>query len=174
MFAVWEALLLTLCANIDVLFAAASRYKLLQSGNRFLNLCCISLLSTLTTLSAVLLGRFSATLVSPHTAQATAGVFFVLSALHAICQKKSDSAAPGHIWGLSLLLSVNNLGLGIAAGAAGLSPIWITGFTLPVTLGACELGILCAKKLRRYLSERSLTILSNSILLLIGLYELLS
>ena len=75
---------------------------------------------------------------------------------------------------LGVMLSVNNIGLGIAAGVAGMQPGMLVCFTLIFTLLACYIGVLCAKKLRRYLSGRSLTLLSNLILLAIGLYELLN
>lgn len=178
-------ILICLGANLDVLAAAASRYELLKSGNPAFNFSCITLISTAVTGLSVWLGRAAGSFFPPEAAKSAAGAIFILLSLHAIgselCRRKSkqDSAPSGgsqtaRVLLLGFMLSVNNIGLGIAAGVAGLQPVLLVCFTLIFTLLACCMGVLCAKKLRRYLSGRSLTLLSNFLLLAIGLYELLN
>lgn len=178
-------ILICLGANLDVLAAAASRYELLKRGNPAFNFSCIALISTAVTGCSVLLGKTAGSFFPPEAAKSAAGAIFILLSLYAIGSAfrrrtpEQDSTPhkgshTARVLLLGVMLSVNNIGLGIAAGVAGMQPGMLVCFTLIFTLLACYIGMLCAKKLRRYLSGRSLTLLSNLLLLAIGLYELLN
>lgn len=175
---IFQILLICLGANLDVPVAAASKYKLLRHGNIFFNIFCITAVSTAVTAVCTILGNTLSAFFHADAASAAAGMIFILLSLHALTDEFSHSEKrrlqpAGKIFLLSLTLAANNAGLGIAAGVAGLNSLLISGFTFAFTALASCVGIFCAKKLLRYFSGRSLNVISNLILCVIGVYELL-
>ncbi len=167
---------LCLGANLDLLFAATSRYELLQNGKSFCNLLCISGASTLMTTISTICGMWIAPVFPPTAAKQISGAVLILLSLFALGKsfqkQKKPSCQSVKIILLSFLLSLNNIGPGIAAGVAGLSPVLMFACTLCFTLTACYLGIHLSKKLLSCLTESSLERISNCILLFIGLCQL--
>ncbi len=69
-------------------------------------------------------------------------------------------------------LAVNNAGIGVAAGAAGLSPLWASLMNLGITLAALVLGCGLGRRAEGAGWERLALPLSGILLILLGILEL--
>ena len=115
------------------------------------------------------------------------GLYFVLK--FCVHQKKKEQEDSGNVSGLqmqeervmstveavvlALVLSINNAGIGIAAGIAYISEFYVSVATFLCTWICIKLGLLAGKSLMGRLVTKYSVFLSGILLLALGVYECL-
>ena len=181
--ALGAAFIFALACNLDTVLLAmgyAVRGTHIPRGGVLV----IALVTTAVTGLSLALGSMAARLFSPSTAQVLGGLalvgiglWFLLDCLRQL--GREDVQAPPvsrGIWGcvaLSAALAVNNAGVGVAAGVAGLNVPAATAVNFAVTLLALPLGWALGRRLAsRWLGGLALP-LTGFLLVMLGFVEIL-
>lgn len=169
--------LFSLACNLDTLVLALSfgcrRMTVPLSG-------CVTLaaVTTLVTALSLLLGGAAGAILPPASAVRAGGTvltalggWMILDWLRSRGHPRPPS--PGSDWlGLSAALAFNNAGAGLAAGAAGLPPLWGGIGTFVCTLLLLPVGLAAGRRWQDSRFSALAPPLSGLLLLLLGLGEL--
>lgn len=178
--ALGAAFLFALACNLDtVLLAMGYAVKGLRipRGGTLV----IALVTTGVTWLSLVLGEAASLLLSPRVSQMLGGLalvgigcWFVLDYLRRLDQAEAAPAASRSLWGcvsLAAALAVNNAGIGVAAGVAGLGVWEAAAGNFLVTLLALPLGRALGVGVFGRLLGRCALPLSGVLLVLLGLWE---
>ncbi len=179
--ALGAAALLAAACNLDtVLLSAGFAARGVRVGRGYA--LAIAALTTGITWASLALGAGAAALLGGRGAQllgalvlAGIGAWFVLDWLRrqGAPPAEGESAVPG--WrgcvALAAALAVNNAGVGVAAGASGISPGLAAAANLLATLGALPLGRALGDRLAGRLLGRYALPLTGALLVLLGVWE---
>ena len=181
---IWAVLLFTLACNLDTILLSMG-YALkgihIVRGSVWI----IAIVTTAVTWLSLWLGRTISTLFSTGASQllgglilAAIGFWFILDFLRSLGRKTQETSIEDRkgFWGclsLAAALAVNNAGIGVAAGMAGLG-LWVAAAgNFFVTLLALPLGRLLGLGLVGRLLGRYALPLSGLLLVLLGLWQAL-
>lgn len=178
------AFLFALACNLDTILLsmgfAVKGIHIVRGGTLI-----IALVTTLVTWLSLLLGETASRLLSPSTSEVLGGIvllgigfWFLLDFLRQLGGPASEEEPPRTpgIWGcvsLAAALAVNNAGIGVAAGVAGLGVWQAAGWNFLVTLLALPLGRALGRRLAGKLLGRYALPLSGLLLVALGLWEVL-
>ena len=180
--ALGAALVFALACNLDTVLLAmgfAVRGAAIPPGGTGV----IALVTTLATWLSLALGERAAWVLSPGAAQALGGIalvgiglWFLLDYLRHLgqaCPSPPGVRGLGGCVPLAAALAVNNAGVGVAAGAAGLEILLSAAANFALTLLALPLGRWLGDTLAgRWLGRAALP-LTGALLILLGGWELL-
>ena len=178
-------LLLALACNLDTVLLAVG-YAAKGVRITFFHSLIIAAVTTAVTWPSLLLGDMAARIlprglagVLGGAALVGVGLWFVLDYLRRMGQGPDRTPAPAarSAWGwvsLAAALAVNNAGVGVAAGATGISPAWAAAGNFAVTLAALPLGRWLGSRLAGRLLGRYALLLTGALLLLLGAWEALA
>ena len=171
--ALGAAALLAAACNLDtVLLSAGFAARGVRVGRGYA--LAIAALTTGITWASLALGAGAAALLGALVL-AGIGAWFVLDWLRrqGAPPAEEESAVPG--WrgcvALAAALAVNNAGVGVAAGASGISPGLAAAANLLATLGALPLGRALGDRLAGRLLGRYALPLTGALLVLLGVWE---
>ena len=176
-------LLFALACNLDtVLLAMGYAAKGVRVGlhHSFI----IAAVTTLVTFLSLALGGTAALVLPAELTGALGGLVLVgigfwlaLDYLRKLgaAQTQEQPPASSSPWGwvsLAAALAVNNAGIGVAAGATGISPLWAALGNFAVTLAALPLGRWLGSRLAGRLLGRYALPLSGALLIVLGLWRM--
>lgn len=137
--------------------------------------------TTAVTWCALALGRVAAALTAAAAVLGPVvlvvlGFWTLLDWLRRLGQTETPPPPPAGLRGclpLAAALAVNNAGMGMAAGAAGLSPLWASAINLGVTLLALLAGCSLGRRAAGHGWHRWALPLSGALLVVLGALEML-
>ena len=103
------------------------------------------------------------------------GLWTLLDWLRGLGQQSETPSPPEGLWSclpLAGALAVNNAGMGVAAGAAGLAPLWVSLVNLWITVLALVLGCALGRRAEGESWGRYALPLTGVLLMILGLLEM--
>lgn len=180
--AVLSLFLFALASNLDTLILAMAwgvRRCPLEAGGRVV----IAGVTTLVTWLSLALGRAAGALFALGAANTLGALVLVVIGLWTLLDwlRKLGQSGPepadaptGVLYcvPLAAALAVNNGGMGVAAGVAGIPPLWASGVNLAMTLALLEAGWRMGLRTAGTFWNRWAVPISGGLLILLGLLEI--
>lgn len=176
---VFSLLLLVAAANTDTFFLAAG-WSL--RGRRLTHIASLTIASVTSIITAFSLGAgcWTAGLLTETAAKITSAILIAAIGLWLLIQRpdgcpepEKPQAARCDLLLLAILLAINNIGMGLAAGLAGMSPLAAGILNFAISLlalyGGNALGCRCRNGRLSEWADR----ISGGLLLLLGAVELI-
>ena len=176
----FSIIILCFSANIDTLIlsattAAANKKFTIQ------HILCIAIISTFGTWVSLMVGNLFSDLLPTWLPDKIGAALLILigvwmlvdSILHTNQPQRTREMSLQSSIFLAIALTVNNAGIGFAAGVAGLSTALATAVTFIITILCFILGNLLGKHISQKLLGKYSSILSALVLTGIGCYELI-
>lgn len=181
------ALVLAVSANLDT-FSVAVSYGIKKIKIPMASNILISLLTTIGTFLSMEFGLLISDFIPPYIANAIGGICIALIGTWFLIDyfrnKNKDTipmADSDHSGDISLkealpliiALTINNLGVGISGSMAGVSTIYTTAFTFIVTALFLLIGTFAGKTVFGRLFGKYTPLISNILLIFLGIYEII-
>lgn len=172
-----SALILSVAANLDSLVIALS-YSLNNQVIPLKNQVLIGIFTSLGTLVSMILGSVFLLILPSPFPNIIGGSLMVIIGLYFFLHMETDAdpSIPTIITMrntlmLTLILTINNIGAGIAAGMTHIKILPTVIFTFTLTILFFQIGDWLVKYVKTHQTRKYLSILSSVILIILGLYE---